>query len=754
MRVSIDIGRLLSGLAVMAAFSGFGVCETVSEAAPPPEFTAFETPTDPDAGSLISRYLFYHFTHRIPMGLCLFNREFLTVADCWLAGTENLNNGIPIQESHRKQLEAVVMDAEGYVASHQHFSHAHDWGWPFPIWTQAGDPGGNFSNRKMVGWHFQPLDKVPGWVGDAIRAHRMEPWCAPAAVIEWRVEHGTSEGIVENAWRVRCVQAPLVIAWPENVSVIAEESPYFQLRWRMAEMPPDDCPRNPGWIEWKRQDDTDWLPENRMRFYPDKTPLSNHFRHSILPLYRHPGWKGAISALRIVFDGIAPGQAVEIDSFISHYDTRHSINNPVFILACANYYNWTGDTAFLRSQMPRLRTALRYQQTVMGGLQYGFIRNPWPGHDGRPGWIAREDGSREILSNRGIGNNYWDLLPFGGDDFYATAQYYASLLAMADLEQLAREHPELDLPIGADAQDPETLRRHAREVREIANEKFWAADTGRFIPCFDRDGTSYDFGLVFLNLEAIWYGIASPEHAGQIMAWINGDRIIDGDTSTGADIYHWRMAPRATTRRNLSWYGQGWTHPENIPWGGQIQDGGTVLGFTFYDLYARIRVLGPDNAWQRLLEILAWQQDVDAAGGYRAYYADGSRGATLQGCGTAGGIGIDCEFLESSMLPAIIPYGFMGIIPKPDRLVIDPALPSACPALTLRNLSCRGSLMDIQADATRNTITVDIRTAPRDAIVLEMPGYQPEQDLARSSSGTGFRFSGTGSWTFRKKTEK
>ena len=49
---------------------------------------------------------------------------------------------------------------------------------------------------------------------------------------------------------------------------------------------------------------------------------------------------------------------------------------------------------------------------------------------------------------------------------------------------------------------------------------------------------------------------------------------------------------------------------------------------------------------RRLQEIIAWFDEVQAAGGYRAYY-DGSREGTLQGGGTAGGLGLNQEFFES-----------------------------------------------------------------------------------------------------------
>ena len=72
---------------------------------------------------------------------------------------------------------------------------------------------------------------------------------------------------------------------------------------------------------------------------------------------------------------------------------------------------------------------------------------------------------------------------------------------------------------------------------------------------------------------------------------------VAGDTSQGADIYHWRFAPRATTRRNVQDYVWPWSAPQTIPWGGQIQDGGAVLGFSYYDLMARLQTNGSDDAW-------------------------------------------------------------------------------------------------------------------------------------------------------------
>ena len=41
---------------------------------------------------------------------------------------------------------------------------------------------------------------------------------------------------------------------------------------------------------------------------------------------------------------------------------------------------------------------------------------------------------------------------------------------------------------------------------------------------------------------------------------------------------------------------------------------------------------------------------------------DGSREGTLQGGGTAGGLGLDAEFFESVLVPQVMLEGFLGFL--------------------------------------------------------------------------------------------
>jgi len=704
----------------------------------PADFPHFRFAGHDEQADLLTHYLWYHFHHRLGNGLTLFNQEYLLTSDIWLGSARPRGSNQSIQEVHRSMLLGMPMDEEGYVLTNQHFSHAHDYGWPFPLWTQS-DNHPDRVKGKTFGWHFQPLDKVPGWVGDALRHWRRDEYVGEKAASLWELHNLRSLGIQDNRWRLEATGPSPAIVTPQGYAIDAFNAPYLQLRWMRAGTPKDHVL---PYVEWLREGDGEFGTDRRVYFRPEKTPLSAEFYHSIVTMYRHPRWTGRIERIRLC---LAPSESegkFDIDSFFTVYDTRHSINNPIFILAGARYFNWTGDVDFLRRQINRMRLALRYQQTAMGGLEHNHIRNPWPGHDGLAGFTKDADGKVTIRGGHGIGNNYWDLMPFGWDDLYATNQYYAATVAMADIEQSIEEHPEWDMPSGTMKMDARRLREHAADVKRTANELFWNYDTGRFFACIDKEGRRYDYGYTFLNLDAIWYGLASDEHARSVMDWVSGKRLVEGDTSQGPDLYRWRFGPRATTLRNVDWYGQGWSAPESIPWGGQVQDGGAVLGFSFYDLWARLKVVGPEDCWQRLAAILEWEKEVHGEGGYRKYYEGGKRGTTLQGGGTAGGLGIDHEFYESSLIPSIIVYGFLGLEADPAGVLrIRPQLPPNCPQMRLSNLLYHNVRIDIAMSNERMEIT--LKDPPTDPLRITLDNLWRGNTAAQTEGAFSLATAGT-----------
>ncbi|MCL5270769.1 MAG: hypothetical protein M1457_09540 [bacterium] len=725
----------------------------------PQGFPRFKFAADPAAAAaaagkanaerarLLTHYLWHHFDTRLGNTKTLFNKEYLTIADMWLGGAADKRLGKSIQEVHRDELTGILLDAEGYVHTHQHPSHAHEHGWPFPLWTQAA-PSPEEILGNAVGWHFNEQGK--GWAMDPLRIWAKNPllprYIGEAATQGWELDNLKSLGVKEGKWQLESTGPSPALVTPAGFEFDTVNAPFMQLRWTRTGTPPNHVL---PYLEWLREGDTEFGPDRRACIYspPEEAEAYWGAKLSMVELYRHPLWKGKIKRVRL---SLAPGESgvkFAIDSFFTQYDTRHSINNPIYILACWNYFRWTGDLPFLQENISRMRLALRYQQTVMGGLQYNRIRNPWPGHDSLPGYVKDAAGRITPHSGHGIGNNYYDLLPFGWDDMYSTSQYYAATVAMADAEQAVRDHPGWGMPLGALALDPAELRTHAARVKETANRLFWNDRTGRFNGSIDPNDKAYDYGFTFLNLDAIWYGIATDEHARAIMDWIDGRRIVAGDTSTGADIYHWRFGPRATTLRNLDWYGQGWTHPETIAWGGQVQDGGAVLGFSFYDLWARLKVNGPDDAWQRLCGLLDWEKEVWTAGGYRKYYEGGVRGTTLQGGGTAGGLGIDFEFYESSLVPSIVVYGFMGLDPQADALALDPRLPKACPEMTATNLLYRNVSLDVKA--SNRAIEINVKDEPVDPLAMRLTGDWTLAGTGRR--GADFALPHKGNYRFERR---
>jgi len=293
---------------------------------------------------------------------------------------------------------------------------------------------------------------------------------------------------------------------------------------------------------------------------------------------------------------------------------------------------------------------------------------------------------------------------------------------MAALERDIDRHPGWNFPNGGDRFDAEDLERHAAAVKAEGNRIFWSDDTGRFVAGPDINGDRHDYGFTFLNTDAIHYDFATPEHARQIMDWLDGRRIVAGDTSTGADIYRFRFGPRSTTRRNVDYYFWGWNKPESIVFGGQVQDGGAVLGWSFMDLSSRLKVNGLDDAWSRLREIAHWFDEVQAGGGYREYYK--KQGAALQGDGAAGGLGMDREFFESLLVPQIMLRGFLGFAPTADGCRIEPKLPHAFPSLTIDRISIQGLVL--QVTASNDMITVrKLSGEHAGRFKITAPGFKP-----------------------------
>jgi hypothetical protein len=111
---------------------------------------------------------------------------------------------------------------------------------------------------------------------------------------------------------------------------------------------------------------------------------------------------------------------------------------------------------------------------------------------------------------------------------------------------------------------------------------------------------------------------------------------------------------------------------------------------------------------------------VEAAGGYRKYY-NGSREGSLQGGGTAGGLGLDQEFFESAMVPQVMLNGFLGFAPRADGFKLDPRLPTSWPELVVDHIRFQNLVLRVRA--------------ARDAIEIHKEGVAPGPLFLRLPEG-------------------
>ncbi len=612
-------------------------------------------------------------------------RPCSTMWDAWLPKSifwVNYQEGelATLNSRYRKMLSDRHISPEGYISVHQHAGFGHPHGWPFPFWAQSNGIGWLFENYNLEYAAIANIGKmqdIEGWQRKNVKTYNIN-------------DSGLNMKLNKNA----------VLTTPE-FNVDSFVAPFVRLKWQASGFDKTDKP----YIQWSNAGEDGFKKQNRMYFNPASE--KGGIVETVIPLYKLKNYKGNIDQFRINFKNSKIAE-VTIRMLAGVVDTRHPINNSSYIVGCHDYMRWTKDLNYLRDNIQKMRKALAYAIKEFRIKEKKVVFVPWVGHGGRSGIELREEGRSKILWGRGIGNNYWDLIPFGGKDCLATIYYYDVLKRFAKIERTIKRNPQWNIPQSTYSFTAEDIDELAEKVKEFGQNLFWNKDTKRFVSNIDINGEKHDFGFTFVNLEAIYYCFASDRQAELIMEWITDGRTVEGDTSKGEDIYHWEFAPRATTKRNLEYYQYVWNQPEIIDWGQQVQDGGAVLGWSYFDLMSRLKVIGPDNAWKRFSEIIDWYEKVQKAGGYRAYYSQPGTGS-LQGGGTAGGLGIDAEFLESVLVPQVMMYGFLGFQPTLEGAAIKPQLPPSWPGLKITNVKFHGHLIDVYA-SQNDKINIEVRS--------------------------------------------
>jgi hypothetical protein len=216
--------------------------------------------------------------------------------------------------------------------------------------------------------------------------------------------------------------------------------------------------------------------------------------------------------------------------------------------------------------------------------------------------------------------------------------------------------------------------------------------------CIDIDGKVHDYGFTFVNLTAMGYGLPDQDQVKRVYDWME-----NGVTaSRKADTYsRWIIAPRASTIYNPrkdepqtpvpSWWCMSWGGTE---YDDQCQAGGAILYTSYYDIIARSKYLGADNAWKRFTEILDRYSKPDhLSGGSPLFFGEMTQGGPG---GSAGSVGVEGEFPESGLVPVSFLYAFLGIDADINGIKISPNLPSSLKYGGVRNLRYNGLMYDIK----------------------------------------------------------
>ena len=202
-------------------------------------------------------------------------------------------------------------------------------------------------------------------------------------------------------------------------------------------------------------------------------------------------------------------------------ESLHYGNNVNYIIAVYKILSWENSTDFLNevdattSAAGDVSSGLTVRQKVDMAMNY--ILNELNGSNG----LLIIDNGENTGKADGHASNYWDNLKYGYKEGYSNIYFYQSLLAMSGIERMT-----------GDASKAARFAELAETSKANYDSAFWDASKGRYVATIDEDGKAWDFGFTFQNMEALANGLGDNAKATRIYDWLDGRRIIDGDTST------------------------------------------------------------------------------------------------------------------------------------------------------------------------------------------------------------------------------
>ncbi len=593
----------------------------------------------------------------------------------------------------RSWLYGIPVDSYGYTWSSENTlenptatpTNVFGIGWPFP----------NYGAYRDYDWEFNSGDR-DGWSVSGASSSTVTGGYLKANV------SGTQEVIFQKT--------------ELSPFISTDESPFLEmdLRWTLNTAAVEDVT-----VSWKTSLLGSWKSVSVKEYsILEQTFGKSYGQHLYLPMYLNSGWGNNknIYGLKITVaakEGMSLSGNINLNYVRGNLDSRQ-IDNAYNLLETARLYQeYTGDIKTLRDNLNRYRSAVLFLAENLADSDGLIDLSNFEGHDGG----IMTDGR-----NHTIASSYWDVISLSPKSVYAQALYYKCLEDLAYLESVVAENGITVTPTAIrtfdnttvtydyTAADLQTMAANVKTavrqpVNTTAKTGYFNESTGRFIEGFNRSGNMVDYGSVIFNNMVVSFGMATDAQAASVLSWINGTRTVAGDTVTGSGIYEYDFAPRTTTVKNDRQYVADYSPAEaNAPFGSSVQDGGAVLFTTYYDIMARMKYAGTQDAYERFSAVKDWYLDVleaynnsdyDEEDFYRAYYD--ALGITLQGGGTSGALGIDREFVESAILCTVVPDAFFGLSgQQTDTLTVSPDLPEELDFWRMENLMFRQVKYDLE----------------------------------------------------------
>lgn len=394
--------------------------------------------------------------------------------------------------------------------------------------------------------------------------------------------------------------------------------------------------------------------------------------------------KEAIKEIAIAKNGYIWSQEKSAASTVSGsylYDT-----NLKFISAVAGICLWDANLDFLNSVDTTTAGALDISQGKTVGEKLELAVNYVLSSQ----YITKNNlfadtNAANTGTSKGAPSNYWYNYRFGNYDAYNNIYFHHAMTQLSKLYSLAGDE-EKAAYYGSIAQ-----------LNKQAFQTFWDSDKGRFAGAIDVNGAKHDYGFVFLNLEAIYYGLADSAQQKSIFEWLDGERVISGDTSAGNDIYANRFAPRNNTVAADPnwWYDEDDKRlpDNNASFGKYYQNGGSSLLTAYYDIMARLKTNRKTSAFQRISDLVAeYKKD--------KLLRNGKQDTSYQ-------FATNGPFSESGLAPALYVYGLFGIDTDGKTLTIRPNLPKDIISAGLKKIGFSGNSYHLLLDGNSAFLTAD-----------------------------------------------